>query len=46
MGKWKCRTVLVVIPLYGLKEEMEDMIMKHENVAGEKNDIYNENSER
>lgn len=46
MGKWKCRTVLVVIPLYGLKEEMEDMIMKHEYVAGEKNDIYIENSER
>lgn len=36
MGKWKCRTVLVVIPLYGLKEEMEDMIMRHEYVAGEK----------
>lgn len=46
MGKWKCRTVLVVIPFYGLKEEMEDMIMKHEYVAGEKNDIYIENSER
>lgn len=25
---------------------MEDMIMKHEYVAGEKNDIYIENSER
>lgn len=46
MGKWKCSNCISGYTTLWIKEEMEDMIMKHEYVAGEKNDIYIENSER